>query len=65
MRTTMDIPDPVYRELKSDAALKGRSVKELILLRVTSPAREAAATRRKIGSLKLGPEGIYEYIPFP
>jgi hypothetical protein len=50
-------------------------VKELILLRVTSPAREAAATRRKIkfpaikaknpGSLKLGPEGVYEYIPFP
>jgi hypothetical protein len=75
MRTTVDIPDPVYRELKSDAALKGRSVKELILLRVTSPAREAAATRRKIkfpaikaknsGSLKLGPEGVYEYIPFP
>ena len=75
MRTTVDIPDPVYRELKSDAARAGRSVKELILLRVTSPAREAAATRRTIkfpaikakkpGSLKLGPEGVYEYIPFP
>lgn len=27
----MDIPDPIYRQLKSRAALQGRSVKELIL----------------------------------
>jgi hypothetical protein len=76
MRTTVDFPDPVYRELKSQAALEGRSVKELIVRRVTSPARETnAEPRRKIkfpavkaknpGSLKLGPEGVYEYIPFP
>jgi hypothetical protein len=75
MRTTVDIPDPVYRELKSDAAREGRSVKELILQRVTSAPREATAERRKFkfpaikaknpGSLKLGPEGVYEYIPFP
>jgi len=75
MRTTVDIPDPVYRQLKSDAALEGRSVKELILRRVTSPVREATSERKKIkfpavksknpGSLKLGPEGVYEYIPFP
>jgi hypothetical protein len=31
MRTTIDIPDPVYRQLKSKAGLEGRSVKELIL----------------------------------
>lgn len=31
MRTTVDIPDPIYRQLKSRAALQGRSVKELIL----------------------------------
>ena len=31
MRTTVDIPDPLYRELKSRAALRGCSVKELIL----------------------------------
>ena len=75
MRTTVDIPDPVYRQLKSDAALEGRSVKELILRRVTSPVHEAAPERKKIkfpaikaknpGSLKLGPKGVYEYIPFP
>ena len=75
MRTTGDIPDPIYRELKCDAAREGRSVKELILRRVSSPARGAPAERRqfkfpavkakKPGSLKLGPEGVYEYIPFP
>ena len=31
MRTTVDIPDPVYRQLKSKAAMRGCSVKELIL----------------------------------
>jgi len=61
--------------LKSDAALEGRSVKELILQRVASPVRETAKKRKKLkfplvaskqpGSLKLGEEGVYEYIPFP
>jgi len=31
MRTTVDIPDPVYRQLKSKAARRGCSVKDLIL----------------------------------
>jgi hypothetical protein len=31
MRTTVDIPDPTYRNLKAKAALGGCSVKELIL----------------------------------
>ncbi|MGH9402062.1 MAG: hypothetical protein ACRD2P_08150 [Terriglobia bacterium] len=31
MRTTVDIPDPVYRRLKAEAALQGCSVKELVL----------------------------------
>jgi hypothetical protein len=31
MRTTVDIPDPTYRKLKAKAALRGCSVKELIL----------------------------------
>jgi hypothetical protein len=75
MRTTVDIPDPVYRALKSEAALEGRSVKELIVRRVTRPDETGNATRKKLkfpaikakkpGSLKLGPEGVYEYIPFP
>jgi hypothetical protein len=31
VRTTVDIPDAIYRQLKSRAALRGCSVKELIL----------------------------------
>ena len=31
VRTTVDIPDPTYRQLKARAALRGCSVKELIL----------------------------------
>ncbi|MGH9434507.1 MAG: hypothetical protein ACRD06_00750 [Terriglobia bacterium] len=31
MRTTVDIPDPVYRRLKAEAALQGCSVKALVL----------------------------------
>jgi len=31
MRTTVDIPDPLYRRLKSAAATRGCSVKDLIV----------------------------------
>ena len=31
MRTTVDIPDPIYRELKAQAAREGSSVKKLVL----------------------------------
>ena len=76
MRTTVDIPDAIYRQLKSDAAMRGSSVRELILERITkSPPQQdtqesghftfPAIESRDPGSLKLGPEGVYEYIPFP
>jgi hypothetical protein len=78
MRTTIDIPDPIYRELKSRAALEGTSVKQLIVQSVSLTLRGAdklAARKRNgfppvldskhPGSLKLGEEGVYEYIPFP
>ena len=77
MRTTIDIPDLIYRELKSEAAFEGTSVKKLILRSVEArPRREAkapstgkfkapAVKSKNPGSLKLGPEGVYEYIPFP
>jgi len=78
MRTTVDIPDPIYREIKARAAKEGRTVKELILqsvainLRSEAPAAKVQRKRKfpvlhskHPGSLKLGPEGVYEYIPFP
>ena len=77
MRTTVDIPDPVYRQLKVKAASARTSVKELILtgvmtvLEADRPARRTSGLKlpslksRNPGSLKLGEEGVYEYIPFP
>jgi hypothetical protein len=46
MRTTIDIPEPVYRQLKGRAAKEGTSAKELILRGVESILREP---RRKTG----------------
>ncbi|OFV93873.1 MAG: hypothetical protein A3H28_05590 [Acidobacteria bacterium RIFCSPLOWO2_02_FULL_61_28] len=75
MRTTVDIPDPTYRELKSKAARQGCSVKELILGCVEKELRPRTRRRGRIelpiikskqpGILRLTNEAIYEVIPFP
>lgn len=75
MRTTIDIPDALYRKLKGKAASEGRSVKELVLRGVESQLlAEPKKTRRrkppvidatKPGSLELDNAKIYEIIPFP
>jgi hypothetical protein len=77
MRTTVDIPNEIYRELKERAARQGTSVKQIILRSVVRDQAEtvSAAPRKQLtfplikskrpGSLKLGKEGVYEYIPFP
>ncbi len=75
MRTTVDIPDAVYRQLKSKAAGEGRSVKELILRGVET---ELEVSRRRPhfvssplvrskrpGTLVLDNAKIFEIIPFP
>ena len=72
----MDIPDPLYRRIKSKAAEEGRSVKELILRGVESELK--AETRRpphfvssplirskRPGTLVLDNAKIFEIIPFP
>jgi hypothetical protein len=76
MRTTVDIPDPLYRKLKSRAARERRSVKELILRGVEEELEpRRAKTRRKIslplirskrpGTVRLDNAKIFEVIPFP
>jgi len=47
MRTTVDIPDPLYRRLKSVAALRGCSVKELVLRGVRVELERPSRTRKK------------------
>lgn len=74
MRTTVDIPDPVYRALKKKAAHEGQTVKELVLRGVELALRRKDAPRRRKppvidsdnpGSLDLDNAKIYEIIPFP
>lgn len=76
MRTTVDIPDTLYRELKSKAAREKRSVKELILrgVKVELRRRVVKHSRRvvlpivrskKPGTLEIDNAKIFELIPFP
>ena len=76
MRTTVDIPDPLYRQLKSKAASEGRSVKELILRGVETELDRTKRQRggrivppiiksKRPGTLKLDNARIFEIIPFP
>ena len=77
MRTTVDIPDALYRELKATAAREKKSVKELILrgveieLRVRRKPRQSGRAvpplvRSKTpGTLAIDNAKIFELIPFP
>jgi hypothetical protein len=47
MRTTVDIPDPVYRRLKARAASQGCSVKELVLRGVKAELENSGKLREK------------------
>jgi len=74
MRTTVDIPDVLYRELKKKAAREGHSMKELLLRGVErqlrTPSKKKSRRRPPVidsdepGSLDLNNEKIYELI-FP
>lgn len=76
MRTTVDIPDALYRELKSKAAREKRSVKELILRGVEAELRvrrKKSARRvslpiissKRPGTLEIDNAQIYDLIFFP
>lgn len=76
MRTTIDIPDGLYRELKSRAARENVSVKKLIVrgVLVELRARPAKRNRRiklpiirskRPGTLEMDNAKIYELISFP
>jgi plasmid stability protein len=76
MRTTIDIPDAMYRQLKARAAREGRTVKALILNGVEealSAERSTIGRRvslplvpsRRPGSLRLDNARIYDVISFP
>jgi plasmid stability protein len=73
MRTTVDIPDPVYRRLKARAAREGRSAKELILRGVEEVLKaDRRASNQKVtlplvksrrpGTLAIDNERIYDIL---
>ena len=74
MRTTVDIPDQTYRQLKAKAALQGCSVKKLILRGVeaelhsgdhSEPKREVALPlikSKRPGWLRLSNKRINEIL---
>jgi hypothetical protein len=76
MRTTVDIPDAMYRALKSRAASEGGTVKQLLLRGAETILHEPV--KKKVGRLKEPPlnkgipgslhltnEMIYDLIDFP
>lgn len=77
MRTTVDIPDEMYKLLKSRAAEEGSTVKQMLLRGAESVLREPVTKKMvprlklpllnkgKPGSLHLTNEMIYDLIDFP
>lgn len=57
MRTTIDLPDPVYRETKALAAMRGITMKQFILDAIeqakNSPPPEPTKTARRFPSIHL------------
>lgn len=76
MRTTIDIPDHLYRRLKARAAKEGRPAKALILQgvdRVLAGDVRPTATRVRLplvggkrpGSIRIDYDRLYDLISFP
>ena len=53
MRTTIDIPDALYRKTKATAALRGVSMKELVARAIEREVSEAVPAKGKPHHVKL------------
>jgi hypothetical protein len=77
VRATVDIPTPLYRKLKEQAAAQGRSIRELLVAGARTALLQAQRPPAKrvefplIRSRSRGPKvdltnkQIYEYVEFP
>ncbi len=76
MRTTIDIPDELYRKLKVKAAVEGESVREIAVRGIRREIEQSPAPRVKRlsqpilksyapGSIRIDNEQIYDLIGFP
>lgn len=62
MKTTVEVPDGLYRKAKSLAALRGRKVKDLIEegLRLVVEAPRSAGERQSLSGLMKGARGMFD-----
>ena len=74
VRTTVDIPAPLYRKLKQRAAAEGTSVRQLMLSGVKAVLRDREPPRRRVQfpilkskgpKVNLTNEQIYGHVEFP
>ena len=75
IRTTVDIPAPLYRKLKEHAAAQGRSIRELLLTGAKSVLVKEQRPRPKRvrfplivsegPKIELSNDQIYEHVEFP
>jgi hypothetical protein len=76
MRTTIDIPDAMYRRLRTRAAAEGRSAKALVLQGVEhvlgskppAPGRRITlplVRSKRPGTIRIDNARIYDVISFP
>lgn len=75
IRTTVEIPAPLYRKLKEQAVAKGRSIRELVLAGVRNVVVEGRRPQsRRVRFPLIVSEGpkvnltnkkIYEHVEFP
>lgn len=64
MRTTIDLPDALYRKTKAVAALRGSSMKEIVIQAVEREVRSViAATETKPGRIKRKPLPVIHLAP--
>jgi hypothetical protein len=62
MKTTIELPDAIYRQAKAEAALRGRRLKDLIEegLRLVLDAPPPTASRRDLAELMQQARGVVE-----
>ena len=64
MRTTLDLPDPVFRRLKSRAALQGMSLKALLAGMIAAGLRRGEGAEGGLGPTP-APDSMDETAPAP
>lgn len=65
MRTTVDIPDDLFRRAKSEAALRGRRLKDLVeegLRLLLDNARPSTVAEAKPGKQKPRPGSLHDLL---